>query len=187
MAHGNRQQDQGVQSSSGKARTSRQAVRGEMRAGGEAMVVATRCAARASGHQGQEAPHERRQGHQAQGHRDLHPPARDHDEGRRAAAAGVRHRRARPHQPRVTKLLMTSRPTSRPARASRRRSASTRCTSTRCTATWSRPAKPPVFSKPCSTAWRLQGKDLAIKGKIKSALIYPIASSWSPSSWSRSS
>jgi hypothetical protein len=55
--------------------------------------------------QDQEAPHALGQGDQAQGHRDLHPPAGHHDEGRRAAAAVLRHRRPRQCQRSVTKLL----------------------------------------------------------------------------------
>ncbi len=51
------------------------------------------------GQQGEEAPHERRQGDQAEGHRRLHPPAVDDDACRRAADPVVRHRRARQHQP----------------------------------------------------------------------------------------
>ena len=52
-----------------------------------------------------------------QGHHVLHAPARDDDEGRRAAAAGVRHRRARATAtPRCAQAdASTSRATSRPA------------------------------------------------------------------------
>ena len=49
-------------------------------------------------HQGQEAPDALGRQDQAQGHRDLHAPAGHHDEGRRAAAAVVRHRRPRQRQ-----------------------------------------------------------------------------------------
>ena len=68
-------------------------VRGEMRAGGEAVVNAT------LRRQGilvtkvkKQKTRRRRQGHR-KGHHAVHAPARHHDEGRRAAAAVLRHRR----------------------------------------------------------------------------------------------
>ena len=49
-------------------------------------------------HQDQAADAARRAQHHAEGHHLLHPPARDDAEGRRADAAVVRHRGARPQQ-----------------------------------------------------------------------------------------
>ena len=68
-------------------------VRGEMRAGGEAVVSAS---LRRQGILVTKVKKRRTSGgtvDQAEGHRDLHAPAGDDDEGRRAAAAGLRHRR----------------------------------------------------------------------------------------------
>ena len=108
------------------------------------------------GHPGQKVKPVKRKGggiRRLEGHRAVHAPARDHDEGRRAAAAVVRDRRQGRLQPRGGQAAAsTSRPTSRPARRSPPRSASTRCTSTPCTATWCRPASRRVFWRRCSTA-----------------------------------
>ena len=152
-------------------------VRGEMRAGGEAVVNAT---LRRQGILVTKIKKRRyatggkitRQGHHA-----VHAPARDDDEGRRAAAAGLRHRRqGQQPTPRWPSCSPTSRPTSRPA-----------------------PRSPQAFRKyPLyfdSLFCNLVGageqagilddlldrlatykeKILAIKGKIKSALFYPVA------------
>jgi type IV pilus assembly protein PilC len=76
----------------------------------------------------------------------------------------------------VTKLLTDIRATSRPAPACRRPSASTRCTSTRCSATWWAPAKQAgILDDLLDRLAIYKEKMLAIKGKIKSALFYPIA------------
>jgi hypothetical protein len=72
-------------------------VRGEIRAGGEAVVSAS---LRRQGILITKIKKRRTSGgkrDQAEGHRHLHAPAGHDDEGRRAAAAGVRHRR--PRQP----------------------------------------------------------------------------------------
>ena len=74
-------------------------VRGEMRAGGEAMVSAS---LRRQGVLVTKVKKRRMSGGKAIKQKDiadLHPPAVDHDEGRRAAAPVVRHRRPRQHQP----------------------------------------------------------------------------------------
>ena len=92
------------------------------------------------GHQDQEAPHQRRQSDQAEGHRVF---------TRQLATmmkAGVplpvvRHRRRGNHQPQADAPAQRHPRTSRPAPACRRRSASIRSTSTRCTATSSRRAR----------------------------------------------
>ena len=73
-------------------------VRGEMRAGGEAVVNATLRRQGIVVRRSRSRPAARRQGHR-EGHRALHAPARDDDEGRRAAAAVVRHRRQGRLQP----------------------------------------------------------------------------------------
>jgi hypothetical protein len=68
-------------------------VRGEIRAGGEAVVSAS---LRRQGILITKIKKRRTSGgklDQAEGHRDLHAPAGHHDEGRRAAAAVLRHRR----------------------------------------------------------------------------------------------
>ena len=73
-------------------------VRGEMRAGGEAMVSAS---LRRQGVMVNKVKKRRMSGgkvDQAEGHRRLHAPTVDHDEGRRAADPVVRHRRPRQHQ-----------------------------------------------------------------------------------------
>ena len=78
--------------------------------------------------------------------------------------------------PNVTRLLTTSAATWRPAPACRRRSASIRCTSTLSTATWWRRARPGGILETLLDRLAIyQEKTEAIKSKIKSALMYPIA------------
>ena len=74
-------------------------VRGEMRAGGEAVVSAS---LRRQGILVTKVKKRRMRGGASIKQKDiadLHAPAGDDDEGRRAAAAGLRHRGARQHQP----------------------------------------------------------------------------------------
>ncbi len=113
-----------------------------------------------------------------EGHRDLHAPALDHDERRRAAAAVVRHRRPRPAPTRAMTRLLTDIRTDVETGTSLSAGVPqvSRSTSTRCTATWSRPAKPAVSWKTLLDRLAIyKEKTMAIKSKIKSALIYPIA------------
>ena len=73
-------------------------VRGETRAASETVVVDQPAPAGHPRHEGQEADVPRRPPRRRKGHHVLHAPARDDAAGRRAAAAGVRHRRPRPQQ-----------------------------------------------------------------------------------------
>jgi hypothetical protein len=57
------------------------------------------------GHQGQEAALQARRQDHREGHHAVHAPARHDDEGRRAAAAGLRHRRKGADNPACRKLL----------------------------------------------------------------------------------
>jgi type IV pilus assembly protein PilC len=56
--------------------------------------------------------------------------------------------------PRMTRLLNDIRNDVETGTSLSRPSASTRCTSTRCTATWSKPARPAASWRRCSTGWR---------------------------------
>ena len=126
-------------------------------------------------HQDQAADVPRRPHGQREGHHVLHAPARDDAEGRRAAAAVVRHRRARPQQ----RALLAAddghqEPDRDRARACRRRSASTRRTSTRSTATWSRAGETSgMLDAILDRLATYKEKILAIKSKIKSRAVLP--------------
>ena len=74
-------------------------VRGEIRAGGEAEVNASLRRQGILVTKVKKRRTQRRPRDQAEGHRHLHAPAGDDDEGRRAAAAGLRHRGPRQRQP----------------------------------------------------------------------------------------
>jgi type IV pilus assembly protein PilC len=65
-----------------------------------------RCGARHSGHQDSQAALQKRRQDHRQGHHAVHAPAGNHDEGRRAAAAGLRHRWSGHSNPSVGKLLL---------------------------------------------------------------------------------
>ena len=92
-------QDHGIRLRVGRARTATASwCAAKLRAAGENQVQA---ALRRQGVLATKVKKRRmrRRQDQAQGHRDLHAPAGDHDEGRRAAAAVLRHRRPRQCQP----------------------------------------------------------------------------------------
>ena len=165
-------------SSSGKARTDGKVVRGEMRAGGESHGQRHPAPPGHPRHQGQEAPHAaaaRRSSRRTSRifTRQLATMmkagvpllqsfdivgARQHEPARDQAAQRHPHRRRDRHQPvgRVPQVsAVLRRAVLQPGRGRRGR---------------------PVFWKRCSTAWRSTRKRRsAIKSKIKSALIYPIA------------
>jgi type IV pilus assembly protein PilC len=132
------------------------------------------------GHPGllhQEGQAGRGQEDHGEGHHHLHPPAGGDDEGGRAAAAGVRHRRPRPRQPRGRQA---------PARHQDRRR---RPGSSLGSAFRKYPRYFDALFCNLVTAGEAAGildtlldrlatykeKILAIKGKIKSALFYPIS------------
>ena len=81
-------------------------VRGDMRAGRRGRRQGHPAPPGRPGHQGQEGRMRRRAIDQGKGRHALHAPAGNDDESRRAAAAGLRHRRQGSTNPAVTKLLM---------------------------------------------------------------------------------
>ena len=160
--------------SAGRART-RPARPFAARFGRRDLRSTPRCAARASSRaegQGRSAGAAARS---PKGHRALHAPARDHDEGRRAAAAVLRHRGQGRTNPAVAKLLPDIKTDVETGLASQRRSASSAALRRallqpgpgRRAGRHSRePARPPGD---------LQGKDPRHQVEDQGALFYPIA------------
>ena len=129
-------------------------VRGEMRAGGEAMVSAS---LRRQGVLVTKVKKRRMSGGKAIKQKDIAIFTRqlvDDDARRRAADPVVRHRRPRQHQPEddaaAHRHPHRRRDRHQPVGGVPQAPAAT---STPCTATWSRPAKPAVSWKRCSIAW----------------------------------
>ena len=152
-------------------------VRGEMRAGGEAMVSAS---LRRQGVMVTKVKKRRMSGGKSIKQKDIAVFTRQLStmmKRRRAADPVVRHRRPRQHEPEADAAAHRH-----PLRRRDRHQPVGRvpqapaATSTPCTATWSRPAKRAVSWKRLLDRLAIyQEKTMAIKNKIKSALIYPIA------------
>ena len=122
------------------------------------------------------APHQRRQGDQAEGHRHLHAPAGDDDEAGVPLIQSFDIVARGSTNPKLTRLLNEIRADVETGTSLSSAFRKHPLYFDACTATWSRPVRAGGILEALLEQLALyQEKTMAIKNKIKSALIYPVA------------